>query len=96
MLGRLTALEHELSALRVLGEQLAALAAAAEQRARLAEQRMDEMWVELAGLRGDLALLRDELVWAFARGQVDVDVRGTAVSEVPPRIVDLRSTGTAG
>ena len=96
MLGRLAALEHELSALRVLGEQHAALAAAAEQRARLAEQRMDEMWVELAGLRGDLALLRDELVWAFARGQLDVDVRGPAVSEVPPRIVDLRSTGTAG
>lgn len=83
---RLAALEAEAVQLRALAHQSAEVAVAALRRASRAEEQAAAVTQEVAGLRADLAVLREELVWTFARGQV----------EAAPRVVDLRATGTSG
>ena len=79
-------LEDEAAQLRSLAHPSAEVAVAALRRASRAEEQVEVLTQEAAGLRADLATLREELVWTFARGQV----------EAAPRVVDLRATGTAG
>ena len=83
---RLARLEHEAVQLRALAHQSAEVAVAALLRASRAEEQVEVVTQEVAGLRADLGALREELVWTFARGQV----------EAAPRVVDLRATGTSG
>lgn len=83
---RLAGLEHEAVQLRALAHHSAEVAVAALLRASRAEEQAEAVRQEVEGLRADLAALREELVWTFARGQV----------EVAPRVVDLRATGTSG
>ena len=90
MRDELARLEAEVLRQRALNATLAETAAAALVRAGRAEDlaavavsRAAAVETELAGLRADLSVLREELVWAFAEGRLPVDAPATAV-------VDLR------
>lgn len=94
---RIAALECEVARLRSLSDLTAAAssaalvragaashaASAAELRAVRAEAALREARDEMAGLRADLAALREELVWAFAARAAE------------PKVVDLRAAETA-
>jgi hypothetical protein len=96
-------LEAELARLRVLGAEHAGAAAAADLRARRAEEALSATTQELAGLRTDLAALREELVWAFAERKLAVEAPAAETAPAvdgaaPARVIDLTAarTGSAG
>ena len=91
--GRLAALENELARLRVLGIAHAAAAASADIRARRAEEQWRAARQELTGLHGDLAVLREELTWAFAEGRLPV---AAPAAQTTGRVIDLRDAASAG
>ena len=87
-------MDAEMARLRGLGAKHAAAAAAAEMRARRAEEQLGATTAELAGLRCDLAALREELIWAFAERKLDVaapDGARPAQPGVAAAVIDLRS-----
>ena len=88
-------MDAEMARLRMLGAKHAAAAASADLRARRAEEQLGAATAELTGLRGDLAALREELVWAFAERKLDVcvpDEARPAQSGAPSAaVIDLRS-----
>lgn len=76
----LRALDEQVQLLRASEERSAAAAVVAELRAERLERELAAVRAELGALRTDLAVVREELVWAFAERKLPVDA---------PRVVDL-------
>ena len=76
----LRALDDEVGRLRTFEERSTAAAVAAELRAERLERELAVVRAEVAALRRDVSVVREELVWAFAERRLPVE---------GPRVVDL-------
>ena len=84
----LRVLQEEVARLRAGSERSTAAQVVADLRAERLEAELAETRAQLAALRGEFDVLREELVWAFAERRLPVEA-------APVTRLDGRRTGTA-